>query len=794
MALPLTACSCEAQRLVRELEKLSLETIAHRKKFQLAVSQLRKFVDHFQSVATDTLATPEQMDAFHVIISVIREYNQLFGQYLLHCWAHSVLDNASSVVPAELCGLATRLQEAAQILDSEGARFLDARAPEWLQFHLIDLKAIAASLQKYVDGASPSDKVLPIMRNKLDSVNCFLGQYAQEDLTPDSRVFSPIPISYQSWRLDHGDFECEQEVGSGVSAIVYYGRDTRTGNEVAVKRLKFDKLSGSRLRAFQREVVILATAIHPTLLGFVGATDSPPFSIVTEWMGGGTLSHDLRKTHKLDATQLTICAFDIARGMQFLHSKQIIHRDLKTLNVLLSTDGRAKICDFGFSRKVKKDEILTQSVGTPHWMAPELLGGQTSYDEKIDVYSYAIVLWELMAKKTPYQGMESGQIVGQVLLNDLRPTIPDDTPHPWRELMEACWTRDPRQRPSFHEILKILETGRVLLPGADREAVMKYMAENKDADERAADAMESELESQGRMELTQFYSALVRDGIPPDLVERCWDNLQTFSKDNKTELYVKCIALFLKTTMNTKAARFLRSLPPGTVPREIASSACSLIPTGNELFDTDLVMLACKNSAAEEVVLHSIQSEHTKVALEVLAKVGLQDPKNKPEVVQRCLSCLQTLDSMTIVAAFRCLITLGATSQIPTNVMRTHMESRHVTVKMATYIAAAKMAQEGTAIPCDFLDAFVAKWEVMPLAGAVLVHACSHVECARHLMNRLMYGSLPPTALCVRLLAESARHPELRGAVKTVLGQMQIPETNPAISYAVSLLNAELKA
>ena len=794
MTQSLKACAIDVQRLVRELEKLTLETVAHRKKFQLAGSQLRKFVDHFYSVAPDDLATAEQMDAYHLIMSVIREYQELFGQYQLHCWAHSVLDNASSVVPSELCSLATRAAEAARVLDADGAKFLDPQAPQWLQYHLLDLKAVAASLQKYIDSSAQGDKVLPIMMKKYDSVNNFLKEYANEDLIPGSRVFSPIPISYQSWRLEHNDIACEQEVGSGVSAVVYHGHDKRTGKEVAVKQLKFNKLSGGRLRAFQREVVILATAIHPTLLTFVGATDTPPFWIVTEWMGGGTLYHDLHKHHKLTPTQLTICAFDIARGMQFLHSKQIIHRDLKTLNVLLSADGRAKICDFGFSRKAKKDEVLTQSVGTPHWMAPELLGGQTSYDEKIDVYAYAIVLWELIAKKSPYQGMESSQIVGQVLLNDLRPTIPAETPPAWRELMEACWARDPRMRPSFHGILKILETGDVLLPDADRDIVLKYMMENKDDDERAADAMETELESEDKGELTKFYAALEKDGIPPDLAERCWDNLQSINKEKDMDIYIRCVALFLKTTLNVKAASLLRALPPGSVPREIAGSACSLLPTGNESLDNDLVILACKNGAAEDAVVHSLQHEHTKLALEVVAKVGIKDPRNKPGVVQRCRHCLQTIDAMVIVSAFRCLISLRQTTAIPLATVKTHMESRNATVKMAAYIAAAQMAEEGAALPPDFLDAFVAKWEVMPLAGAVLVQACRNFDCAQHLINRLMYGSLPPIALCMRILIESVQHRQLHSEIKSVLGQMQIPKSNPAISEAVSLLNEKLNA
>lgn len=793
MTQPLLACAAEIERLLSELEKLALQTVAHRKKFQLAVSQLRKFTDHFQSIATEEEATPQQMDSYRYLIGILRDYNQLFGQHLLHCWAHSVLDNSSSAVPSELCNLVTRASEAAREIDPEGAQALDGQSPQWLQFHLLDLKAIAASLKQYIEGAKPGDKVLPIMTRKLESVDNFLKEYANEDLLPGARVFSPIPINYQTWRLEHSDIVTEREEGSGVSAVVYYGHDKRNGNEVAIKQLKFNKLSGGRLRAFQRELVILATAIHPTLLRFVGATDTAPFCIVTEWMGGGTLYRDLHKHHKLDATKLTICAIDIARGMHFLHSRQIIHRDLKSLNVLLSSDGYAKICDFGFSRMAKKDEVMTQSVGTPHWMAPELLGGQSSYDEKIDVYAYAIVLWEILVKKLPYQGLESSQIVGQVLLNDMRPGIPPTAPPSWRNLIEMCWARDPRSRPPFSKILRILRTGNVLLPGADAAAVMKHIKETTDETERATDDIELELDSQEKAELSKFYATLTRDGIPAELAERCWESLQSMSADQTSELYVKCVAMFLKTTLNAKAAAVLRSLPSGSVPAEVAVAASAMLPTGNESFDYDLVMVACKNGAAEETVLHSLQKEHTKLALETVARIGLQNPENKQGIVQRCLHSLQAIDAMLIVAAYRCLVALNEVKAIPIEIMKTHMQSRNTTVKMATYIVAAKMAEEGVTLPTDFLDAFVAKWEVMPLAGTVLVHACQNIDCARHLINRLMYGSLPPAELVVRILIQASKHNELREELKTTMKQLQIPRTDETVSEALSVLSKQLE-
>jgi serine/threonine protein kinase len=248
-------------------------------------------------------------------------------------------------------------------------------------------------------------------------------------------------------------------VATESSAIVFHARDNRNGEEVAIKQLRSSNLRGIKLRVFQREVIVLATAVHPTIVKFVGATDTRPFWIVTKWMPGGSLWHELTRRRRLTPTELTICAIDVARGMRFLHSRQIIHRDLKSLNVLLDSEGHARICDFGAARKLVKNAVMSQNVGTPHWMAPELIAGDPIYTEKIDVYSFGILLWEILTKKTPYEGMDAAQIAVDVLQWDKRPPLPADTPSTVREIIETCWSNVPSHRPSFYSLWKLFHTG-----------------------------------------------------------------------------------------------------------------------------------------------------------------------------------------------------------------------------------------------------------------------------------------------------------------------------------------------
>lgn len=149
--------------------------------------------------------------------------------------------------------------------------------------------------------------------------------------------------------------------------------------------------------------------------------------------------------------------------MNFLHTQPtpIIHRDLKSLNILVNCRWTAKISDFGLSRFKATDgsqALMTSQCGTFQWMAPEVIGGQM-YSEKADIYSYGINLWEIYTRKTPYAGLEPLQVAMVVHTHRRRPTIPPECPQWYAKLISDCWAHDPNKRPSFKEILLRLKEG-----------------------------------------------------------------------------------------------------------------------------------------------------------------------------------------------------------------------------------------------------------------------------------------------------------------------------------------------
>jgi serine/threonine protein kinase len=123
-------------------------------------------------------------------------------------------------------------------------------------------------------------------------------------------------------------------------------------------------------------------------------------------MSGGCLFNRLhaKQGANLDATKRTIIALGLAYSLEYFHAKKMIHRDIKSLNVLLDADDYPKLCDYGMSRTIATDGAMTGGAGTSQWMAPEVLNSDP-YDEKSDVYSYGILRWEILTSDVPFRGL-----------------------------------------------------------------------------------------------------------------------------------------------------------------------------------------------------------------------------------------------------------------------------------------------------------------------------------------------------------------------------------------------------
>ncbi|RZS23926.1 hypothetical protein BHM03_00056934 [Ensete ventricosum] len=184
-------------------------------------------------------------------------------------------------------------------------------------------------------------------------------------------------------------------------------------------------------------------------------------------MSGGSVYDFLhRQKGVFELPALLQVAIDVSRGMNYLHQNNIVHRDLKTANLLMDENEQVisthlyinvvKVADFGVARVKAESGVMTAETGTYRWMAPEVIEHKP-YDHKADVFSFGIVLWELLTAKLPYENFTPLQAAVGVVQKGLRPTIPKNAHPKLAELMENCWQQNPTDRPDFSEILHILQ-------------------------------------------------------------------------------------------------------------------------------------------------------------------------------------------------------------------------------------------------------------------------------------------------------------------------------------------------
>ncbi len=248
-----------------------------------------------------------------------------------------------------------------------------------------------------------------------------------------------------------------EDIGKGTFGEVKRGIWRK--ENVAVKFLKEDMhVQEDILKTFIEECNMLKNLRHPNILLFMGAgTKGPSYFIVTEFCDSGNLFELLHhySNYELSWEERRRIALEIARGMNYLHSFQppIVHRDLKSMNVLLDKNLQVKIADFGSSKFL--DVSMSKQKGTFQWMAPEVIRTNT-YTEKADVFSYGIILNEIAMRKPPYYGIDKKEVAKNVASkNDYRPSI-KNCPKEFADLMVKCWDFYPSKRPTFSQIIDIL--------------------------------------------------------------------------------------------------------------------------------------------------------------------------------------------------------------------------------------------------------------------------------------------------------------------------------------------------
>ncbi|XP_022949372.1 serine/threonine-protein kinase HT1-like [Cucurbita moschata] len=307
----------------------------------------------------------------------------------------------------------------------------------------------------------------PVKRNSVDAERKSVsqnGSITAQQLTIDENLLVDPKLLFIG-----------SKIGEGAHGKVYEGR--YRNKIVAIKVLHRGSTPEERAaleNRFAREVNMMSRVKHDNLVKFIGACKEPLMVIVTELLPGMSLRKYLMNNRKqrLDPRLAINFALDVARAMDCLHANGIIHRDLKPDNLLLTANQRSvKLADFGLAREESVTEMMTAETGTYRWMAPELYstvtlrqGEKKHYNNKVDVYSFGIVLWELLTNRMPFEGMSNLQAAYAAAFKQERPSIPGDIPPDLAFIVQSCWVEDPNMRPSFSQIIRMLNEYLFTLP------------------------------------------------------------------------------------------------------------------------------------------------------------------------------------------------------------------------------------------------------------------------------------------------------------------------------------------
>ena len=244
-------------------------------------------------------------------------------------------------------------------------------------------------------------------------------------------------------------YEILGKIGTGGMADVYKAKDHKLNRFVAVKVLKPEfREDTTFIRKFKSEAQAAAVLTHPNIVNvFDVGDDNGVYYIVMELIEGITLKEYISKKGKLSVKEATSIAIQVSMGLEAAHSHGIVHRDVKPQNIIISMDGKVKVTDFGIARAASSNTISSNVMGSVHYSSPEQVRGGYS-DEKSDIYSLGITMYEMVTGKVPFDGDTTVAIAIKHLQEEIVPpsVYAPELPHSLEQIILKCTQKSVDRR------------------------------------------------------------------------------------------------------------------------------------------------------------------------------------------------------------------------------------------------------------------------------------------------------------------------------------------------------------
>jgi Ras GTPase-activating-like protein IQGAP2/3 len=250
-----------------------------------------------------------------------------------------------------------------------------------------------------------------------------------------------------------GKYHIGEALGRGAFGVVYKGLNFETGETVAIKRISTEKIAADALASVEAELDLLKKLNHPNIVSYVGCHRSEKhLNIILEYIENGSLQAIVKKFGKFPETLVAVYTMQVLEGLEYLHEQHVVHRDIKAANILTTKEGTVKLADFGVATLAKVDNSNEAALGSPYWMAPEIIsmkGAQTASD----IWSLGCTIIELMMGQPPFFNLPPLSALYHIAESDEMPPFPKDITEDLTDFLKQCFERDPTKRPTAEDLL-----------------------------------------------------------------------------------------------------------------------------------------------------------------------------------------------------------------------------------------------------------------------------------------------------------------------------------------------------